>query len=192
MPTRILDAFTDLIGGDADAGQLSVRHMIVRAIIVYAVSIVLVRVGKKRFMGSHTAFDVLMGIIIGSVLSRAINGSARFSESIAAALTLVLLHWLFALLALRFPRFSRAVKGSSRELVRDGEILWDQMRKGGIGKEDLMQALRQRTGTEELERVRFARLERGGEITVILKTAEPRVLDVAVRDGVQVVRVELG
>lgn len=190
MAPRIWEFLVDPLGGDADASQLSIRHMVVRAVIVYAVSIVLVRIGKKRFMGSHTAFDVLMGIIIGSVLSRAINGSARFSESIAAALALVLLHWLFASLALRFPRFSRFVKGSSRQLVREGAILWDEMRRGGIGREDLMQALRQKTGLEELEQVKYACLERGGEITVIPKTASPHVVDVIVEEGVQVVRVE--
>jgi uncharacterized membrane protein YcaP (DUF421 family) len=55
--------------------------MALRSIIVYLVTVGVARFAGKRFFGEHTAFDVVLSIILGSVLSRAINGSALFLET---------------------------------------------------------------------------------------------------------------
>lgn len=132
-----------------------------------------------------------MGVIIGSVLSRAINGSARLTETLGAALTLVCLHWLFATISFHSETISRWLMGSKRELIKDGEIQWDGMKKSKISKDDLMQAVRQRMGVESLDEVESACLERGGMITVVPRKAAPRVIEVEVKDGVQTIKIEI-
>lgn len=47
--------------------------MAVRAALVEVIGVGLVRLGDQRFIGTCTAFDVIMGIMIGSLLSRAIT-----------------------------------------------------------------------------------------------------------------------
>ncbi|HMQ53282.1 MAG TPA: DUF421 domain-containing protein, partial [Anaerolineae bacterium] len=71
---------------------LTVWQVAVRGLLVYSSSLLLGRVAGKRFFGEHTAFDVVLGIILGSVMSRAINGSAPFWGTVIGGLTLVLLH----------------------------------------------------------------------------------------------------
>ena len=47
-----------------------------------------VRFAKKRFIGQATAFDFILVIIIGSIASRAIYGTAPFFASLAGTFVL--------------------------------------------------------------------------------------------------------
>lgn len=191
MWEQLSDFFFWIVGGDADENQLAIGQMIVRAIIVFISALVMVRIGKRRFMGGYTALDTVMGVIIGSVLSRAINGSARLTETLGAALALVCLHWLFAALCFYSANFRTWLTGSQRELIKNGEIQWESMRKSKISEDDLMQAVRLKGGVEKLEQVESACLERGGVITVIPKKSQPRILEIDVAEGIQRVRIEI-
>jgi uncharacterized membrane protein YcaP (DUF421 family) len=93
------------------AEQLSILQCCDRAIVVYVVLIVYVRIGKKRFLGGATAFYAILVIIIiiGSIASRAI--SAPFVPSLAATLVLILFHWLISLIVGGSRLFSNLVKG---------------------------------------------------------------------------------
>jgi hypothetical protein len=71
-------------GGDGD-DQLNAAQMALRAVVVYVVTVIIVRLGKKRFMGQGTAFDVILGIMLGSIVSRAITGNAPFFPALATA-----------------------------------------------------------------------------------------------------------
>lgn len=164
--TELKELFTYLLGiGQAD---LDVLQMTLRALIVYPLGIAMVQVGDKRFLGGIAAFDFLMAIIIGSILSRAISGSAPFIPSICASFALVLAHRGLATLGFHWDGFARLVKGNPRQLVRDGEIQWTAMRKSSIGEEDLRGAARRHGNTASLDEVSDAFLERNGDISVIL------------------------
>jgi len=156
-----------------DADTLNVWQVMVRAAVVYPVGIAFVRLAEKRFIGKFTAFDVIMGILIGSILSRAITDASAFFSSLAAGLTLVVLHYLFAVLSFRSDRFGDLVKGSARTLVKNGQILWRAMRSGHISEKDLMSALRENAQVNDVAHVELARLERSGNISVILREEPP-------------------
>ncbi|HSM57435.1 MAG TPA: YetF domain-containing protein [Candidatus Sulfomarinibacteraceae bacterium] len=181
----------DLLGLGAD--NVALWQMAIRAVIVYLAAIVLVRVGEKRFLGKYAALDVILGFMLGSVLSRAITASAPFFETIlGGALSLVLIHWLFAVLSFHSDRFGDLVKGTDRVLVRDGDILWDKMQTSHISEQDLLSAVRTNAQIANVEQVKEARLERSGDISVIEREEEPRVVEIDVQDGVQVVRLQIG
>jgi hypothetical protein len=59
-----------------------------RAIVVYFLLVLFVRLGKKRFLGQATAFDAVLIILIGSIASRAVSGTAPFVASLAATLSI--------------------------------------------------------------------------------------------------------
>lgn len=154
-----------------DTNDLAFWQMALRAVVVYPVGIAFVRAGEKRFIGKFTVFDVIFGIMIGSILSRAITGNSPFFGTLVSALVLVLLHYLFATLSYYSGWFGKLVKGSSRTLVVDGEIQWDAMRRSHISERDLMSALHEK-GVDQLSQVKVARLERSGHISVITKSGE--------------------
>ena len=195
------DLVERVLGLGADA--LSAWQMAVRAVIVYAAALTMVRLGEKRFLGKSTAFDVILGVILGSVVSRAITGQSPFFPTLAAGFVLVGLHWVLAWAAFRSDWFGRLVKGTPRTLVQDGEIRWDAMRASHVSDDDLRSALRSQGGVEAPEAVKAARLERSGKISVLPRESDPdfeasggdggpRVVEVRVADGVQYVRIELG
>ena len=174
-----------------NAETLNAGHMLARAVIVYVATIFMVRVGEKRFLGKSTAFDVILGIILGSVVSRAINSSTQFFPTLAAGFFLVALHWTFAVIAFRSDRLGTLVKGSTRKLVENGQIRWDEMRKSHISKDDLLGALRLNGSTNDTSVIQAALLERNGDISVQKQKRSPKVIEVKVESGVQTIRIEV-
>ena len=163
------DLAEQALGLGLEAKHLTAAQMALRAAVVFVASIAMLKVGDKRFMGKNTALDVFLGIVFGSTVSRAITGNAPFGPTLAAALVLVLLHWLFAAIAFRSQGFGKLVKGHSRLLVSDGEILWDAMRKSHVTTHDLEEALRSDGEEPDVKRVKAAHLERNGDISVIMR-----------------------
>ena len=80
------------LGIGLESQQLEFWQMALRAVIVYVVTLIMVRLGKKRFMGKATAFDMILGIMLGSIVSRAITGNAPLVPALAATATLIALH----------------------------------------------------------------------------------------------------
>jgi uncharacterized membrane protein YcaP (DUF421 family) len=177
------------LGLGQEAKEMTVAQMALRAAVVYVVTVAIVRLAKKRFMGRATAFDVILGIMLGSIVSRAVTGNAPFLPALAASAVLVAMHWLFSLMAYRRHGFGALVKGRPRVLVRDGEPDRDAMRRAHVTEHDLEEDLRSE-GLDGPDKVKEARLERSGKVSVV-KRSEPKVVEIAVRDGVQTVRVEI-
>ena len=185
-----LDSFSDLLGAGKEASALGVGEMALRALIIYLVTLAIVRLGKKRFMGSGTAFDMIVGIILGSMASRALTGNAPMVPTMTAAAVLVALHWLFSGIALRSKAFGTLMKGHSRTIIRDGEVDLHQMRKAHITERDLDEDLRAK-GLDGPAKVKEARLERSGSLSVVEQEKGSKIIEVKVEQGVQTVRIEL-
>lgn len=184
-----MDLFNTILGLGA-TDDVTALQMGARAVVVYAAILAIVRLGKKRFMGRASAFDVIVGIVLGSIASRAITGSAPIAPAITAAAVVMALHWAFSALAVRSAAFGRVIKGRSRLLVHDGAVDEDALCDAHMTARDLMEALREH-GVSELSRVAEARLERDGSVSVVRRDAEPTILTVRVEDGVQTIRLEL-
>jgi uncharacterized membrane protein YcaP (DUF421 family) len=149
-----------------------------RAAVVYVVTVFIVRLGKKRFMGKNTAFDVILGIMLGSTASHGITGGAPLLAALAGSAVLLAMHWLFSATAVRFPGFGWAIKGAPAILVRDGEFDRKAARKVHVTENDLKQHLRNQ-GISDLSQVAEVRMERSGELSVVKSYAvDDRFADV--------------
>jgi uncharacterized membrane protein YcaP (DUF421 family) len=186
----IAEAAKAALGLGLDGDALGWREMIARAIVVYLVTVGFVRLAKKRFMGQASAFDVILGIMLGSIVSRAVTGNAPFGPALGAAATLLALHWLLSGLALRLPGFGGVIKGKPRLLVQDGRADAQSLRAAHMTENDLWEDLRGQ-GVSRLAEVREAHLERNGRLSVLRAKNDPKVLEVRVAEGVQTVRIEL-
>lgn len=167
MVEQVSETLTWLLGLNLRGDDLNAGHMAVRAVVVFVLTITMIRIGDKRFMGKSTAMDVMLGIVFGSVVSRAITGNSPFIPTLVAGWVLVLLHFATAAIAFRWDRFGGLVKGTDRLLVRDGEIDWDQMRKGHVTEADLREALRNNGNEPDIKKIKAAHLERDGDISII-------------------------
>ena len=187
---RVHEWLNAALGIGLESKDIGVLQMSLRAAIVFVVTLAIVRLGKKRFLGRATAFDVILGIMLGSIVSRAVTGNAPMVPALAAAAVLVLMHWLFSAVALHWPGFGHLIKGRSDLLVQDGRLDAGTMRDAHMTEHDLWEDLRGKS-VARLEEVAEARLERSGQLSVIKGKPEPKVVEVAVRDGVQTVRIEI-
>jgi uncharacterized membrane protein YcaP (DUF421 family) len=188
----LIEAAGRLLGLQRDIADVTVIQMALRTIIVYAFALGIIRLGSRRFLSKASAFDVIVAIMLGSIVSRAINGSAPFLPTLVSSAVLVGAHWLLALLAFRLDWLGPLVKGSPITLITDGIIDRDAMRRAGVSDHDLEQALRTQARVTDASRVRRATLERDGTISVLPAEAAPRIVEVSVERSVQTVRVELG
>lgn len=166
---QLKQALNWAIGLELKTEEINVLQMSLRAVIVFIVAIILIRIGNKRFMGKSTALDVMLGIVFGSMVSRAITGNAPFFPTLAASLVLVLMHWLMASIAFRSHGFGNLIKGRETILVRDGEVQQEEMRKSHITEEDIKEALRSEGKEPEIKEIKAAHLERNGDISIIMK-----------------------
>jgi len=136
-------------------------------VIIFMVAIVFVRLAKKRFIAQRSAMDIVMAVVFGSLLSRAINGSGTLVSCFSAGFTMVVLHRCMEALASRSPWFESLVKGHSNVLVRDGVVDRLEMARHDITEEDLVSEMRTNALTQDLAKVELAVLERGGQISVV-------------------------
>jgi uncharacterized membrane protein YcaP (DUF421 family) len=192
MLQTVWDNIQVFLGYDRKVEAVNAIQMALRTIIVYAVTLVLIRIGSQRFLSQATAFDVVIGIMLGSVMSRAINGSAPLFPTLLAGVAFIGLHWLLNALAFRTTGwFGPIVKGKPVLLIKDGKVQQQGMREIGFSTRDLEEALRLQGEETDPSKIKLAYMERNGSVSVIPRPSEPRIVDVSVTDGVQTVRIEL-
>jgi len=167
MYRMVCDFFDHLLGLHVQAQDLTFEQMAWRTLVVFIFGVVLVRIADRRFLGRNAGFDVLLGFILGSVLSRGINGQAAFFPTLGASAVLIALHHLLGTLACRFDFFSRLVKGDAAVLVRKGKVDRIALRKSKMSDDDLEENLRTNGNVANPSSVVEARLERNGLISVV-------------------------
>jgi uncharacterized membrane protein YcaP (DUF421 family) len=184
------EALQFIFGGDFPSDPLRFHQAAARAVVVYLVGLAIVRIGKSRLIGRLTALDVILGFILGSLLSRGITGHASISGTGAACAAIVAAHWVLTLIACHSHAFGTLLKGHAHLIVKDGQPLRQDMNRSHVSDHDLEEELRLK-GIEELKEVKLAFKERNGEVSVIKRKKQMQVADVAVQQGVQTVRIEL-
>ena len=70
--------FETLLGLSVEPKDLTFVQVSLRGIVVFLATLIMVRLGHKRPLAQKTPFDAILLVILASVLSRAINGSAAF------------------------------------------------------------------------------------------------------------------
>jgi len=164
---QLASAFDRALGAHVSANNLSIGQIVLRAIFVLMVWLIIVRLADRRLLGKYSAFDVVLAVMLGSVLSRAINGSAPLWGTLAAAAVLVAMHWVLSFLSFRWHAFGHLVKGSPRTLIVDGKVYEDELRRNFITSHDLGEMLRLQGRIDDPAQARLATLERNGQISAI-------------------------
>ena len=159
-----LHAFIGTEGQDINWWQMSLR-----ACLVFVIGVLIVRFAATRAFGKWAALDIILAVVVGSNLGRAMTGNAPFVPTLVATCVLLALHDLLIRASARWSWLSLITKGRSVQLVEDGQPLKKAMRRSGIGERDLHLALRS-AGHSGLEDVQSVMLERNGDITVVPRT----------------------
>jgi uncharacterized membrane protein YcaP (DUF421 family) len=153
-------------GVGQQAQDLTIFQVLLRAVLIFFAALGIVRIADKRFFAKKTAFDVVLGLILASMLARAINGSEQLGPTIAAGFALALLHRLLGYISCAYPTFGGLIKGHSQTLITEGHTDRTLAHQHHISDDDLAEELRLE-GVDSAEKVKVATLERSGEISVV-------------------------
>jgi uncharacterized membrane protein YcaP (DUF421 family) len=156
-----------LLGLGAEPKDLTFIQISLRGIIVFLATLIMIRLGHKRSLARKTAFDAVLIVILASVLSRAINGSAAFFATLGGSVVIVLVHRLFAFIAYHSHAFGILIKGRPEIIVENGNLNLRAMRRNHISQHDLEEDLRLDAELEDASGVKVARVERSGDISFI-------------------------
>lgn len=165
---------------------------IAKAIFIYFCGLIIFRFAKKRLLGRFDVFDIILSVILGSMLSRAINGQGTILAAALAGIVLISLHGLIARITVHSRRLEHLIRGQPRPLIRGGRFLKQQMAAAYMTEDDLREALRIQKGLGEPDEVDLAMLERNGHISIATRhTRQPKIMEIHVANGVQTVRLEI-
>ena len=156
----------ELFGEGTDLTPL---QMSVRAITIFILTLIFIRVSGSRSFGIKTPFDNVINILLGAILSRAVAGASPFLATLCAALSIVLLHRLFAWICIYSDFFGKLVKGESTILYKEGALMTENMKRCSISEKDLMEAIRLNGGKNSLSDIKEACMERDGKISIVPK-----------------------
>lgn len=88
-------------------GQVSWAQECARAAVIFFYALLVVRLAGRRVFAQWTPLDVVVAILTGSTLSRALTGNADLVGTLAATTLLFALHWALSRTAERFPAMAR-------------------------------------------------------------------------------------
>jgi uncharacterized membrane protein YcaP (DUF421 family) len=142
-------------------------HFVLRAIVIYVLVMVLMRLSGKRSVGQFTPFDLVLLILIGNAVQNGLNGGDNsISGAVILAGTLIGLNYFVALMTARHKRFRKVVEGVPVVLARNGELFHDVLRRELVSEADFHEVLRM-NDIDALADVRIAWLETNGHISVV-------------------------
>ena len=154
-----MDTLFFLFGEGKDLNPL---QAVMRAVVVFLLGLLLVRLSGRRSFGQRSPFDYVVAILLGATLSRAIVGASPFMTALSASLALVVLHRLLGWACVRSRALERFIAGHEREIYRDGRYDHAQM-------SDIQESARQKLGQWDLHGVEAVILERNGELSLVAK-----------------------
>lgn len=145
--------------------------IVLRSLVIFMVIWVLMRLLGRRELSNLEPFDLIMLVVIGDFVQQAATQQdLSVTGAILSAATIGALTLAFSWLSWHFPRLRPVLDGKPLVLVEEGKLLTDNMRRERITIEELAaQARLQRI--DSIEKVNWAVLETGGQISFIPKRA---------------------
>lgn len=145
---------------------------IVRVLVVgtlaYAALVLFLRLSGKRTLAKLNAFDLVVTIALGSVLSSTLlQESVALVEGATAFGLLIVLQLSVAYFSVRSRRFARLIRSEPSLLARHGIWCETAMQQERVTKEEAISAIRA-AGGADLGSVSLMVLESDGSISVVL------------------------
>lgn len=145
--------------------ELDVVELIVRAIAVYGVLLLMMRLTGKRTVGQFTPFDLLVVMLVSEAAGPSMTGDDHsLLGGLLVCLILIGLNTLVGVITARSRFAERLLEGEAVLLGRDGQIFEAARKKHRVPRNDIEQALRE--ADCDLHELRYAFLEADGKISI--------------------------
>lgn len=143
---------------------------VVRAVFFYFFLLLVFRLSGQRTLANMTTFDFVLLLVIAEATQQGLIGEDfSITQAVLMIVTLVVLDIGLSLLKEKFPTLDKLIEGVPLVIVEDGKPLKERMQRARINESDVLVAARELQGIERLDQIRYAVLERTGEISIIPK-----------------------
>jgi len=148
--------------------EIPATEKILRTLAVYLGLAVIMRLAGKRQLAQLNSFDLIVMLLLSNVVQNAVIGPDNsLVGGLLGAVVLVGLNAVLERIAATNARTTRIFEGTPTTLVRDGQIVEEQVRRTGLRDPEVVSALRHQ-GAFVVRDVRQAMLEPSGSISVEL------------------------
>src|SRR3989454_5230270 len=146
-------------------------ELVLRAVLVYAFLIALIRLTGKRQIGQLSPFDLVLLLVLSNAVQNSMNGGDNsLIGGLISAVALIGLNYLVGLATYKSKTVEAIVEGRPQVLIHDGKLFEDVMASAKLTHHELNAALRQ-AGCSCIEEDHSAILENNGSISVVLHQA---------------------
>ena len=158
-----------------------------RASFVYLFLLVVVRLLGKREIGSTSAFDLVVALILGEVVDEIIYGDVTVLQGVVAIVVVGLWHVVNSWASFKSDIIDKLTGAPPTVMVKNGQIQHKNLAKERLNENELFSELRM-MGVEDVKEVKRATLEPNGKVSVIQEEwAKPvqrqDVMDVKPKNG---------
>lgn len=141
---------------------------VIRVVIMYLVLLLVFRLAGKRTLSDATTFDLLMLLIISETTQQAlVHDDDSFTHSMVMVLTFVGVNIVLSAWKQRSKTIESLLEGEPVLLVEHGRLMRRAMDKERVDEDDILEAARERRGLERIDQIKYAILERSGQISII-------------------------
>ncbi|MCW2986603.1 MAG: hypothetical protein JWR63_4173 [Conexibacter sp.] len=144
--------------------------LVLRAAFVYVLILIVTRAVGRRELGQMAPADFILLIVVGDLVQQGVTQSDQsLTGATVVIATLSVLTVATAYVSFRFRRLRPLLEGDPIVLIADGAVQERALRRQRITDDELAaEARQQQIGS--LAEVRYAILERGGQISFITKS----------------------
>jgi uncharacterized membrane protein YcaP (DUF421 family) len=144
----------------------------IRSIVVFAYMLAVVRLSGKRAVSEGTAFDFVLGLILGDLVDDAIYSEVPIANFAVAAGTLVFLELIVSTLVHRFDQAMWWFEGRPGSLLKMGSLTPDVMKQEKVNEQEVIALTRlQGLEKEKWHQIKLMTIEADGEEAVLRKYA---------------------
>jgi len=143
---------------------------VLRAAAIYFFLLVIFRIAGERTLTSMTTFDFVLLLIIAEATQQGLVGNDfSVTKAFLVVTTLVGIDIGLSMLKDRFPVIDKWLEGMPLVIVEHGKPLTERMQRARVDEEDVLMAAREHQGLQRMDQIKYAVLERTGEISIIPK-----------------------
>jgi uncharacterized membrane protein YcaP (DUF421 family) len=151
--------------------HLSLGEKVIRAVVIYLFLVIALRlVGKRELTQLNTLDFVVLLAVANAVQNGLIGVDNSVTGAVAGATVLFVVNTALAWIVFRNRRLQRVVEGTPTVLIRDGQILEEELEREELTRDDLLVEI-QSAGADTFDDVSTASLLPSGKVIVVQKEA---------------------
>ena len=142
-----------------------------RTAILYLLLIVGLRLTGKRQIGELEPIELVLTMLLSDLASVPMQDfGIPLVNGVIPIVTLLAMSMLLSCVSLRNVRFRTLICGKPAIIIRNGRLQQDAMRHNRLTLDELFEELRTQ-GVTDISDVKYAVLETGGQLSVLMRTA---------------------